>query len=152
MCGMAGYRTFDNVGRGQAACRSRATHTTTNSNYQAWQSELPVNGKSFDTAWQWTRALLLHETSPTDGGFLYQVHAVCRRPPPPNDRPSSQNHRREPQKRVKTAPTRLTPEATTASGRIPASTPASRYTLCARMPLYAGSRSRTRPTRPDTNA
>lgn len=81
---MAAYRTFDNTG----TAVSRGTPYESNTykynfpDYESWQSELTVNGKSFDNKLQWTTGLFyFSERSPNDGGFLYQFLPSAAGPP-----------------------------------------------------------------------
>lgn len=81
---MAAYRTFDSVGT--AVSRGLPFESNTYKykfpNYQSWQSELTVNGKSFDNRLQWTTGLFFFtERSPNDGGFLYQFLPSAAGPP-----------------------------------------------------------------------
>src|SRR5581483_588809 len=81
---MAAYRTFSNTGT--AVSRGlpfeRNTYKYNFPNYQSWQTELTVNGKSFDEKLQWTTGLFFfQEQSPNDGGFLYQFLPSAAGPP-----------------------------------------------------------------------
>ena len=81
---MAAYRTFDNIGT--AVSRGLPFESNTYKynfpNYQSWQTELTVNGKSFDNKLQWTTGLFFfNEQSPNDGGFLYQFLPSAAGPP-----------------------------------------------------------------------
>lgn len=83
---MAAYRTFDSVGT--AVSRGLPFESNTYKykfpNYQSWQTELTVNGKSFDNKLQWTTGLFFFkERSPNDGGFLYQFLPSAGGPPQP---------------------------------------------------------------------
>ena len=81
---MAAYRTFDNVGT--AVSRGLPFESNTYDynfpDYKSWQTELTVNGKSFDNKLQWTTGLFyFNERSPNDGGFLYQFLPSAAGPP-----------------------------------------------------------------------
>ena len=81
---MAAYRTFDSVGT--AVSRGLPFESNTYRynfpNYHSWQTELTVNGKSFDNRLQWTTGLFFfNEQSPNDGGFLYQFLPSAGGPP-----------------------------------------------------------------------
>ena len=81
---MAAYRTFSNTGT--AVSRGQPYESNTYDynfpNYQSWQTELTVNGKSFDNKLQWTTGLFFfQEQSPNDGGFLYQFLPSAAGPP-----------------------------------------------------------------------
>lgn len=81
---MAAYRTFTNTGT--AVSRGLPFESNTYKyffpNYESWQSELTVNGKSFDNRLQWTTGLFFfNERSPNDGGFLYQFLPSAAGPP-----------------------------------------------------------------------
>src|SRR4051812_8017346 len=81
---MAAYRTFDNTGT--AVSRGLPYESNTYKyrfpNYQSWQTELTVNGRSFDNKLQWTTGLFFfNEKSPNDGGFLYQFLPSAAGPP-----------------------------------------------------------------------
>ena len=81
---MAAYRTFDSVGT--AVSRGLPFESNTYKynfpKYESWQTELTVNGKSFDDKLQWTTGLFFFkERSPNDGGFLYQFLPSAAGPP-----------------------------------------------------------------------
>jgi iron complex outermembrane receptor protein len=81
---MAAYRTFTNTGT--AVSRGLPFESNTYKyffpNYESWQTELTVNGKSFDNRLQWTTGLFFFtERSPNDGGLLYQFLPSAAGPP-----------------------------------------------------------------------
>src|SRR3954467_7595193 len=81
---MAAFRTFNSTGT--AVSRGLPFESNTYKynfpNYQSWQSELTVNGRSFDDKLQWTTGLFyFNERSPNDGGFLYQFLPSAAGPP-----------------------------------------------------------------------
>lgn len=71
---MGAYRTWENSGtavsRGQPYVNNAYIYNFPN--YESWQSELTVNGSSFDNRLKWTTGLFyFSEKSPNDGGLLY---------------------------------------------------------------------------------
>ena len=81
---MTAYRRFDSTGT--AVSRGLPFESNTYKynfpSYGSWQSELTVNGKSFDNKLQWTAGLFhFNERSANDGGFLYQFLPSAGGPP-----------------------------------------------------------------------
>ncbi len=71
---LSSYRWWDNVGQAISRGLPYATNIFNYAypKYQAYQSELTVNGQAFDDRLKWTTGLFFfRETSPNDGGYLW---------------------------------------------------------------------------------